>query len=108
MNIPSSYYEAAELDGITVTKRLFKIDIPLIAAQTKYVFITTFINSVQNYSRTYMLGSDARTPVHNLYERMQAGNYGEASAYAVLIFLFLLVVMIVNFRDQKKELGGAM
>lgn len=108
MNIPSSYYEAAELEGISVTRRLFQIDIPLIAAQLKYVFITTFISSVQNYSRTYMLGSDAKTPVHNLYERMTAGNYGEASAYAVLIFLFLLVAMVVNFRDQKKELEGTL
>lgn len=108
MNVPSSYYEAAELDGVTVMKRLFKIDIPLIASQIKYVFITTFISSVQNYARTFMLGADSKTPVHNLYEKMQEGDYGVASAYAVLIFVFLLAAMIINFRSQKKELEGSL
>ena len=49
MNVPDSYYEAAELDGITVIKRFVFIDVPLILAQIKYVFIMTFIGSVQNF-----------------------------------------------------------
>ncbi len=108
MNIPSSYYEAAELEGVSVARRLFQIDIPLIVSQLKYVFITTFINSVQNYSRTYMLGSAATTPAQKLYENTQRGNYGKASAYAVLIFIFLLAAMIINFRSQKKDLEGSL
>lgn len=108
MNIPSSYYEAAELEGITVLRRLVSIDIPLVMSQVKYVFITTFISSVQNYSRTFMLDSASKTPVHNLYLQMQRGNYSVSSAYAALIFVFLLAAMIVNFRSQKKELEGTL
>lgn len=108
MNIPSSYYEAAELEGVTVMRRLMQIDIPLIASQLKYVFITTFIHSVQNYARTYMLGWKSATPVSCLYEAIQRGDYGLSSAYAVLIFAFLLVAMIVNFRSQKKDLEGTL
>lgn len=57
MNIPDSYYEAAELEGCGPWKRLFTIDIPLIRPQIKYVFITIFIASVQNFGRTYMVTS---------------------------------------------------
>ena len=42
MNIPSSYYEAAELEGIGIWKRLFYIDIPLIVPQLKYVVYPLF------------------------------------------------------------------
>lgn len=42
MNVPSSYYEAAELDGCALWKRIFIIDIPMISAQIKYVFILAF------------------------------------------------------------------
>ncbi len=108
MNIPSSYYEAAELEGCTVMRRLLQIDIPLIVSQLKYVFITTFINSVQNYARTYMLGWKSATPVSSLYEAVTRGDYGLSSAYAVLIFLFLLAAMIINFRSQKKDLEGSL
>lgn len=107
MNIPSSYYEAAELEGIGIWKRFFKIDIPLIVPQLKYVFITAFIHSLQNFARTYMVTggqSKTHTPIHIMYENMVAGNYGVASAYATVIFVLLFFATYLNLRKQKKSL----
>lgn len=50
-SIPSSIYEAAELDGFSWVKRIIYIDIPMIKAQMKYILVTTFIASIQNFSR---------------------------------------------------------
>ena len=110
MNVPDSYYEAAEMDGITVVKRFVFIDVPLIFAQIKYVFIMTFIGSVQNFGRTYMTtaGSwDTTTPVHTMYEYVNKGNYGRASAYATVLFVFLFFATVVNLRMKGKENEGA-
>jgi len=106
MNVPDSYYEAAELDGITVIKRFVFIDIPLIFAQIKYVLIMTFISSVQNFGRTYMTETDtwgAKTPVHTMYNYVTSGNYGRASAYATVLFIFLFIATMLNMRIQTKD-----
>ena len=110
MNIPDSYYEAAELEGCGPWKRLFTIDIPLIRPQLKYVFITIFIASVQNFGRTYMVTSGdwgTQTPINLMYNYMVNGKYGLAAAYATVIFAFLAVVTVINLRSQlKSDLGG--
>ena len=108
MNIPEEYHEAGRLEGLGIVKRFFTIDIPLIMPQIKYIFIMTFIASVQNYARTYILASTGTTtPVETMYTTMMIhGDYGKASAYATLIFLFLFVAVAANFKMQKKETMG--
>jgi ABC-type sugar transport system permease subunit len=107
MNVPDSYYEAAEMDGITVIKRFVFIDVPLIFAQIKYVFIMTFIGSVQNFGRTYMTETadwGVKTPVHKMYLLIKEnGNYGQASAYATILFIFLFFATMINLRVQTKD-----
>ena len=108
MNISDSYYEAAELEGCGVFKRFIKIDLPLILPQIKYVFVTTFIGSLQNFARTYMIDSKAsygtKTPIHEMYSYMLQGDYGYSAAYATVIFVFLLFATIVN---MKMQFGGS-
>lgn len=110
MNVPDSYYEAAELDGITVRKRFIYIDIPLIFAQIKYVIIMTFIASVQNYGRTFMMFGTSieawglKTPIHELYVNIAVhGDYGLGAAYATVLFVFLFIATAVNMRMQQKD-----
>ena len=108
MNIPKSYYEVAELEGIGIWKRFFSIDIPLIFPQLKYVFITSFIASLQNFQRTYMVTGGSfgtKTPIHLMYQNMVNGEYGQASAYATVIFILLFGATYANLRKQKQDLG---
>ena len=108
VNIPNEYHEAAKLEGMGVLKQFFKIDIPLIRPQIKYIFITTFIASVQNFARTHILRSTVvKTPVQSMYEMMTAGNYGMSSAYATLLFVFLFIAIATNFKMQKQDAMGA-
>ena len=90
-------------------KRFLKIDIPLIMPQIKYIFITTFIASVQNFSRTYILSAPSvATPVHKMYVAMQEqSDYGISSAWATLIFIFLFAAIATNFKMQKQDAMGA-
>ncbi|MDE6274047.1 MAG: sugar ABC transporter permease, partial [Clostridiales bacterium] len=106
MNIPSSYFEAAELEGCGLFKRFFKIDIPLITAQIKYVFIMSFIASVQNFGRVYTLTGGAYgtdIPINRMYSYLLAQDYGIAAAYATILFLFLLIATVFNLRMQTVE-----
>ena len=109
MNIPSSYYEAAELDGITVFKRFIKIDIPLCLPQMKYVLIMTIIASIQNFSRVYIamggMPGVVSTPIVEMYMLMNASerNYGLASAYATVLFVILFFMTYLSMRRKMKE-----
>lgn len=109
MNIPTEYHEAGKLEGLGTIKRFLKIDIPLIMPQIKYIFITTFIASVQNFARTHILKSTVvLTPVQTMYTMMtEQADYGMSSAYATLIFIFLFAAIATNFKMQKQEAMGA-
>ena len=107
MNVPSSYYEAAELDGITTRKRFFCIDVPLIFAQIKYVIVMSTIASVQNFGRIYTTTNGKNgtaTPIYQMYEYIQVrSEYGRGAAYATLLFVFLFIVTLINMRLQGKD-----
>ena len=109
MNIPSSYYEAAELDGISVFKRFVKIDIPLCFPQIKYVVIMTIIASIQNFSRVYIamggMPGVVSTPIVEMYMLMNSSerNYGLASAYATILFVILFFLTYLSLRNRIKE-----
>lgn len=107
MNIPSSYYEAAELDGITIWKRFFKIDLPLCFPQIKYILIMTIIHSIQNFSRIYItMGRTENvisTPIVEMYILMNDRNYGLASAYATVLFVILFGLTYLSMRNRIKQ-----
>jgi ABC-type sugar transport system permease subunit len=108
INIPGEYHEAGRLEGLGAWKRLFCIDIPLIMPQIKYIFVMTIIDSVQNYSRTYVMkSSGTKTLAEGLYRAMQdQTDYGLSSAYAMLIFACLFMAIAANFKMQKKDTMG--
>lgn len=105
MNIADSYIEAAELEGCPLVKRILTIDIPLIMPQLKYVLIMTLIQSAQNFNRVYMTTGGSwgtQIPINVMYNNLVAGNYGQSSAYATLLFVIMFVPMYINLRTQKK------
>lgn len=105
--VDKEIYEAAKLDGCGWLRRVIKIDIPLILPQIKYVFIQTFIGSVQNYTLILITtGGDygTNTPALMMYfTTVVQKNYGVASAMGVVLLLFLMVATIINF---KMQIGG--
>ncbi len=108
MNISKSYYEAAELEGIGIWRRFFSIDLPLVAPQIKYVFVTSFIASLQNFQRIYTITagqSGTKTPIYLMYDNITVGEYGQASAYATVIFILLFGASYLNLRKQKDDMG---
>lgn len=105
--IPESIYEAAELDGFSWFGRLFRIDIPMIAAQIKYIFVTTFISSIQNFSRVFLTTNgafDTNIPALELYKNITTHqNYGVASAMGIILFILIFGATLYQMRSKKRE-----
>ena len=106
MNVPPEIYESAELEGCKLWRRLVSIDLPFIMGQIKYVFIITFIHSVQSLGKlqaTTKGGVGTMTPMYKLYMYLNNNEYGMASAMAVMMMLVLSVVTAINMRNKMKS-----
>ena len=106
-NIPSSYHEAAEIEGCSVIKRIIHIDLPFISAQMKYVFVMSFIGSVQNVARVMMTTQGAagtQIPIYIMYNYLSDNNYGVSSAMALILFAVLMIATFINMRIQTADL----
>ena len=105
--VPPSMYEAAKLDGCTWIKKIVHLDLPMIVPQIKYVFITSFIASIQDYGRIYITTKgdfNTATPSLLMYLSITKDkNYGVASAMSLFLFAFLIIATVINFRMQSKS-----
>lgn len=106
--IPTSVYEAASVDGAVGFKKFFKITLPLLSPTIFFVTITTIINSFQVFEQAQILTEGGpkgatTTIVYSIYENaFKAFKPGYASAQAVILFVILLTVTIIQFRVQKR------
>lgn len=102
MGVPKSFYEAAKLDGCTWFKRMVMIDLPLVSPQLKYIFVITFIGSVQDFQRIYLTTEGAAgtyVPMLEMYYNLtKFNNLGMAAAMGLILFLVLMVATLINLK----------
>ena len=107
MSVPESYKESAKLDGCSWLKSILYIDFPKLRPQLKYVFIITFITSIQDFGRVYMTtGQTSATniPALQMYMTLNSGSgYGRAAAMGMLLFIIVFGATLVNLKAQKTE-----
>jgi multiple sugar transport system permease protein len=109
LDIPETYYEAAELEGANWLQKTFFITIPLMKNISLYVLITTFVASIQQYELPLVMtggGPIQSTQLPNLliFQRFTGDLYpGYAIAAALLLFLVLGGLSAVIFRLINSE-----
>jgi multiple sugar transport system permease protein len=103
--ISKEYYEAAAIDGATGTKAFRYITIPLLKPITVFVSIVTLIHGYNVFSQVYILASDVQGSPGYLvrvivYDMIENGfryyKMGYASAEAVVLFLIVLVLTLIQ------------
>lgn len=107
-NIPSTYYEAAEIDGASPVYTFFRITVPLISPTTFFVFIISVIGSFQIFDLTTVLtaGGPANSTYTTIMYVYKAGfnffRMGYASAISTVLFIIILVLTIIQNKFSKK------
>ena len=102
MGIPTEIYEAVSLDSISPWHKLRYITLPLLKPTTRFLFITQIISSFQVFTPVNVMtsggpGYATTTLVSMLYEAgFKDGNMGKASAIAVIIFVVLTVLTMIQ------------
>ena len=109
--INAELYEAAGLDGCNSWQRFRYITWPQLQPTTFFVTIILTINCFKVYDIVYMLAggsngvvsSQAMVLVYHIYEEaFRNWNLGYSSAVAIVLFLMVLAITLVQFHGEKK------
>ncbi|GHI00042.1 carbohydrate ABC transporter permease [Neobacillus kokaensis] len=106
--VDRSLYEAAEVDGASVWRKMINVTLPSISPTTFFLLITSIIGSFQNYATVRMLtnggpGNASRVISLNIYEEaFSLNHYSYASAQAIVLFIIVLVITIFQWKEQKR------
>ncbi|GAB3752378.1 carbohydrate ABC transporter permease [Microlunatus parietis] len=109
-NIDRACYEAAALDGAGPVRTFVSITLPLLTPSIFFLTVTSVISSFQVFDLVFLMidpGSSAidetRTAVYSVYEQsFVMGDKGYGAAIAVVLFLAILIITIVQMRLQKR------
>lgn len=110
-DIPYSLYEASTIDGANKRQQFFSITFPLLAPSTFFVLMMLTINSFKIFDLVYMMtegGPGNASTMLSQYIYNQAfisWNYGKASAAAMILFLIVGTITVLQFKVEKKWLS---
>lgn len=105
--IPSTLYEACEIDGGNAFKKLRHITIPLMTPIIFFNLIMLIIGSLQAFSQAYVMtegGPNYATYFFNYFlyqEAFEFGRMGYASALAWILFIIILAMTMITFKNSK-------
>lgn len=113
-NIPEDYHEAARIDGASDMQRFWHITWPLLRPTFLFCLVVSVLGSFQVFGQSYVLFAPGSGPARSgltlaLYMYQQGFSqyeigYGAAIAY--LLFLFVLMLTVFQFRLFNSERQG--
>lgn len=111
--IPHDLGEAAQVDGAGILTRFRRITFPLLRSATLPLVISTFAYNLNNFGAVYLLTSGGPTdigkqagatdilPTYTYTLAFSLNRYGLASAYAIVIFLFIGTLSAINMKYSR-------
>ncbi|WP_255955993.1 carbohydrate ABC transporter permease [Streptomyces odontomachi] len=107
--VPKELVEAARSDGATSRQVLWHVTIPMMSPTIFFAAVITFIGAFQIFDPVQIItpqgGPDDSTVtiVMYLYQKgFQSFQVGYASAVALLVFVIMMAVTLVQFRGARK------
>ena len=109
-NINELYYTVARVDGAKPARIFFRITVPLLSPTIFLVSIVNTITCFKVFSELYPLFYGKPGPYYNLYTvvyyiryaMMEKRKYGYAAAAAVILFLCIFAVTLVELYFKKR------
>jgi multiple sugar transport system permease protein len=107
-NVPDYLYESATIDGAGSIRKFFSITWPMISPATFFVVISNTVRSFMNYALIKNLtdggpGYQTRTLIMNIVdEAFSYSNFSFGAAQAVLLYVTLVVITVIQWKGQKR------
>lgn len=109
-NINELYYTVARVDGAKPARIFFRITVPLLSPTIFLVCIVNTISCFKVFSELYPLFYGKPGPYYNLYTvvyyiryaMMEKRKYGYAAAAAVILFICIFIVTMIELYIKKR------
>lgn len=105
--IPQDIFDCARVDGVGPIRRIFTIDVFLIAGQLKLLVVLAMLGSIQGFMGQMILtdGGPGRATLvpalHLIHHAFRYRALGYGAAIAVLLFLIMLILTYINMKYIK-------
>ncbi len=106
--IPSTLYEAAEIDGANTWQKFRYVTLPMLTPATFFVSIMLTIASFKVFDLILIMtgGGPGRATnvlvIHTYNTAFREFRFGYSSAIAMVLFAIVLVITIVQFRMERR------
>jgi multiple sugar transport system permease protein len=103
-SIPSSYLEAATVDGASPWQRFRSITLPLLKPTIFFVVVIETISAFQTFDTVYVMtgGGPVRatyTLIYGIYDHgFRSFDFGYAATWGMVLFAIVLVVSLIQRR----------
>ena len=114
-SVNKQYYDAAKVDATPRWRVFTRITVPLLSPMITYVVITGFIGGFKEYTSIVGIFGETMQPpgaevgtarlqtmVGYIYDKL-GNSEGTASAAAIVLFLLIFVVTLINLNVSKKN-----
>lgn len=115
-SVNKQYYDAAKIDGTGKFRTLTRITVPLLSPLIAYIVITGFIGGFKEYSNVVGVFGETMGPIGDkgrlntmvgyIYDNVAGqlpNNQGKAAAAALILFVIILAVTLINLYVSKKK-----
>ncbi|MFH5824784.1 carbohydrate ABC transporter permease [Georgenia sp. AZ-5] len=108
--IPGEVYEAAQLDGAGRWRQFWSITLPLVKPALLVAVLFRILDALRMFDLPFVLIGPRKESVETLsmlaWDEANSLRYGAASAYAVLLFLYVAAVAIVFVKILGADVAG--
>jgi alpha-glucoside transport system permease protein len=104
--VPTEQIEAAQLDGTNAWQRFVNVTVPGIRSSLIVVLTTISIASLKVFDivRTLTAGANDTSVIANeMYTQWKGFENGRSAAFALVLFILVLPIVIYNARQIKKQ-----
>lgn len=112
-SIPTSFYEAAQIDGATPVQAHMKITMPLLKETYKFCLLISVTGGIKAFTEMFIMtsggpGTSSYTLTYMMYSSAFRSNefgYGLAAA-AILVLECLMAILVINFVFKSEPTVG--
>lgn len=106
--VPGDLYEAAALDGANKWQQFKNVTWPSVMPTTFYILILLLVGAFKSYDTMYVTtqggpGEATKVLAYHIYNTaFTSFKFGYASALAMILFVIVLTITLIQFKCEKK------
>jgi ABC-type sugar transport system permease subunit len=108
--IPAEVYEAAKVDGATAWKTFLRITLPMVKPTLVVAVLFRTLDTLRMFDLPYGMVGPGKFRVETLsvfsYQEAVAVRYGNAAAYSIILFVYVILVAYLFVRVLGADLIG--